>query len=134
METRVSAAGVVGLADPFQQEALSEAEADVAAGIAHVDAMISAWMQQLEQGKPITKGQRLEFRRNQVRAIQRVLFSVDKLMARSGSAAIWTTRSLERRWRDLRAAGSHICNIADTIYGACTCYSFGEEDAIVALY
>ena len=134
LENRVSAAGIVGLADPFQQEALGEAEADLAAGIAHVDQMINEWLTQIELGNPVSKGQRLEFRRNQVRAVQRILFSVDKLFARSGSAAIWTTRSLERRWRDLRAAGSHICNVADTIYGAQTGYSFGDEDARVALY
>ena len=134
LETRVSAAGVVGKTDPFQQEALAEVEADLAAGITHVDVMIEQWIEQLNTGTPVSKGQRLEFRRNQVRAVQRVLFGVDKLFARSGSAAIWTTRTLERRWRDLRAAGSHISNTADTIYGASTAYSLGDEEVAVAMY
>ena len=118
LRTRVSAMGVVGKQDPFQQEALGEVEADLAAGILHVDANIAGWMEQLEKGNPITKGQRLEFRRNQVRAVQRVLFGVDKLFSRAGSAAVWTTRPLERYWRDLRAAGSHVANTAELVYSA----------------
>ncbi len=62
METRKSAMGVVGKTDPFQQEALAEVEADL--------------------------------------------------------AAVWSTRPLERYWRDLRTSGSHICGMADVIYGA----------------
>ena len=80
--------------------------------------MIDAWMRQLDRGDPVTTSQRLEFRRNQVRAVQRVLFGVDKLFARAGSAAIWSTRPLERYWRDLRTAGTHICDAPDLIYGA----------------
>jgi alkylation response protein AidB-like acyl-CoA dehydrogenase len=117
VETRVSTGGVVGKADPYQVEALAEAEADLAAGISHVDAMIAAWMSQLEAGDDITRAQRLEFRRNQVRAVQRVLFAVDRLFSRAGSAAIWQTRPLERYWRDLRTAGTHICNVVETVYG-----------------
>ncbi len=134
LQTRVSASGVVGKTDPYQQEALAEVEADLAAGITHLDAMIVAWMEQLENGTPVSKVQRLEFRRNQVRAVQRVLFGVDKLFARAGSAAIWTTRSLERYWRDLRTGGTHMADAADTIYSAWTSYSFGDEQAAVALY
>ena len=124
MQTRVSAMGVVGKTDPFQQEALAEVEADLAAGITHVDAMFGRWLEQLKKGEPITRGQRLEFRRNQVRAVQRVLFGVDKLFARAGSAAIWTTRPLERYWRDLRTGGTHICDMADTVYLAWANHEF----------
>ena len=124
MQTRISTMGVVGKTDPYQQEALAEAESDLAAGITHVDVMIMMWMDQLEKGNPISKGQRLEFRRNQVRAVQRVLFGVDKLFSRAGSAAVWTTRPLERYWRDLRTGGSHICDMADVIYGAWANHEF----------
>ena len=116
LQTRVSTLGVVGKVDPFQQEALAEAEADLAAGIVHVDAMLGAWLDRIGAGESITQSDRLEFRRNQVRAVQRVLFSVDKLMSRAGSAAVWTTRPLEGYWRDLRTGGTHLCNMADTAY------------------
>ncbi len=134
LKTRVSVAGVVGKTDPYQQEALAEVEADLAAGITHLDAMISQWMEQLGQGNPISKSQRLEFRRNQVRAVQRVLFGVDKLFSRAGSAAIWTTRPIERYWRDLRTGGTHICDAADTIYGAWASHSFGAEAPPAVMY
>ena len=134
LETRVSVGGVVGKSDPYQLEALSEVEADLAAGIAHLDVMVAQWLDQLKQGTPISKGQRLEFRSNQVRAVQRLLFGVDKLFARAGSGAIWTTRPLERYWRDLRTAGTHICDAADTIYSARASYTLGDESASVAMY
>lgn len=116
MQTRVSALGVVGKTDPFQQEALAEAEADLAAGVVHVDAMLDSWMQRVARGERLTVSDRLEFRRNQVRSVQRVLFSLDKLMSRAGSAAVWTTRPLEKYWRDLRTGGTHLCDMADTAY------------------
>lgn len=118
LETRMSALGVVGKTDPFQQEALAEAEADLAAGIVHIDQMLCAWLDRIADGDRITSSDRLEFRRNQVRAVQRVLFSVDKLMSRAGSAAVWTTRPLQRYWRDLRTGGTHLSNTMDTIYTA----------------
>ncbi|HIE85693.1 MAG: acyl-CoA dehydrogenase [bacterium] len=124
MQTRISAMGVVGKTDPFQQAALGEVEADLAAGITHVDTMMMQWLDQVTKGDAIDHGQRLEFRRNQVRAVQRVLFGVDKLFASAGSAAVWTTRPLERNWRDLRTAGTHVCNMADGIYGAWANHEF----------
>ena len=116
--------GVVGKTDPYQQESLAEVEADLAAGVTHIDVMLAEWMEQLAKGTPISKSQRLEFRRNQVRAVQRVLFGVDKLFARAGSAAVWTTRPLERYWRDLRTGGSHICDMADVVYNAWADHEF----------
>ena len=116
MQTRISALGIQGKTDPFQQEALAETEADWAAAVVHIDHMLGRWMEQADSGHVFTTRDRLEFRRNQVRAVQRVLFSVDKLMSRAGSAAVWTTRTLERFWRDLRTGGSHLCDMADTAY------------------
>ncbi|MBI4934145.1 MAG: acyl-CoA dehydrogenase [Actinobacteria bacterium] len=114
--TRISALGVQGKTDPFQQEALAEAEADWAAAVVHIDHMLGRWLEQVADGHVLTTADRLEFRRNQVRAVQRVLFSVDKLMSRAGSAGVWSTRPLERFWRDLRTGGTHLCDMADTAY------------------
>ena len=124
LETRRSTMGVVGKTDLFQQEALAEVEADLEAGITHLDVMFEQWIAQIERGEPISKGQRLTFRRNQVRAVQRVLFGVDKVFSRAGSAAIWSTRGIERYWRDLRTAGTHVAVMADLIYGAWANYEF----------
>lgn len=118
LATRVSAMGVVGTTDPFQQQALAEAEADLAAGIAHIDAMFGEWTTRVTNGGSIDNGERLEFRRNQVRAVQRVLDSVNTMMARAGTASVWTTRALEQLWRDLRTGGTHLSNSMDTIYTA----------------
>ena len=137
LQTRVSASGVVGKNDPYQQEALAEVESDLAAGIAHIDLTLTQWMDQLRNApnaQLISKAQRLEFRRNQVRAIQRVLFGVDKLMARAGSAAIWSTRPLERYWRDLRTASTHICATPDVVYRAWADHEFNTGIRHFLLY
>lgn len=134
LETRVSVVGVVGVTDPFQQEALAELEADISAGVVHLDAMIGGWIDRLAGSQRIELGDRLEFRRNQVRAVQRVLASADKLMARSGSAAVWTTRPLERYWRDLRTAGTHVGNVIDTIYGAWARKELGSGEPGIGIY
>ena len=129
VRTRVSVLGVVGTTDPFQQEALAEAEADLAAGVAHIDTMLGTWLDRIADGGTISRGDRLEFRRNQVRAVQRVLLSIDKLMSRAGSAAVWTTRPLQQWWRDLRTGGTHVSNVTDTIY---TAWANDEFDTGVA--
>ncbi|MEM7080419.1 MAG: acyl-CoA dehydrogenase [Pseudomonadota bacterium] len=134
LRTRVSINRVVGKTDPYQQEALAEVAADLAAGIVHVDAMFDAWLEQLERGEPISTAQRLEFRRNQVRAVQRVLFGVDKMLSRAGSAAIWTTRPLEHFWRDLRTAGTHICDAADLIYRDWANHAFDTGERISVMH
>ena len=63
----MSTLGVVGVTDPFQQEALAEAEADLAAGIAHIDTMLGGWLDRIAADGTITYGDRMEFRRNQAR-------------------------------------------------------------------
>jgi alkylation response protein AidB-like acyl-CoA dehydrogenase len=134
LPTRMSVTGVAGTRDPFQQTALAEAEADLAAGIVHLDVMIVAMQEHVARGNPLTLDMRLDFRRNQVRAIQRVLRSVDHLLSRAGSAAVWSTKPVERYWRDLRTAATHVCNVTDVIYTAWANHEFQLGDAVNALY
>lgn len=134
LQTRVSVSGVVGKTDPFQQEALAEAEADLAAGIAHLDVMTRELLSRLAGGERVDAGVRLDYRRNQVRAVQRVVQSVDKLLGRAGSSAVWTTRPVERYWRDLRTAATHICNVVDSIYPAWAHQALGTGVQVNAFY
>ena len=132
LQTRVSISGVTGKADPYQQEALAEAEADLAAGIVHLDVMSNELVDKARRGEPTTMATRLEFRRNQVRAVQRVLRSVDRLLSRAGSGAIWSTKPVERYWRDLRTAATHVCNVTDVVYRAWANEEFQLGEAINA--
>ena len=124
MQKRVSAAGVVAKVDPFQQAALAEAEADWSSAVIVIDTLTDRMFDQVTRGEAITTGQRLDFRRDQVRAVQRVLESVDKVYSLAGSASVWTDKPLERYWRDLRTGGSHICNIYDTAYTSWANFEF----------
>jgi 3-hydroxy-9,10-secoandrosta-1,3,5(10)-triene-9,17-dione monooxygenase len=137
LRTRVSASGVVGRTDPFQQEALAEVEADLAAAVVHLDVMVSRMYDEaVGRGGVggVPRPVRLEFRRNQVRAVQRVLTSVDKLMARAGSSAVWTTWPLEQFWRDLRTGGTHLCNTTETIYTAWANASFATGGPVATFH
>ncbi|MBK8959750.1 MAG: acyl-CoA dehydrogenase [Proteobacteria bacterium] len=134
LQSRVSVSGVVGKSDPFQQQALAEAEADLAAGISHVDAMSLELLARIGRGEPMSAELRLDFRRNQVRAVQRVLGAVDRLLARAGSPSVWTTRPLEHYWRDLRTAGTHICNVTDSIYPAWAAQALATGAMVNAFY
>lgn len=134
LPSRVSVTGVVGRTDPFQQEALAEAEADLDAGVDLLDLMTARMLDHVARGRPLTAQMRLDFRRNQVRAVQRVLHSVDRLLARAGSAAIWSTKPIERFWRDLRTAGTHVCNVTDVIYPAWANQTLALGQQVNALY
>jgi 3-hydroxy-9,10-secoandrosta-1,3,5(10)-triene-9,17-dione monooxygenase len=134
MQKRVSAAGVVAKVDPFQQAALAEAEADWNSAVILIDTLTDRWFEQVERGEAITTGQRLEFRRDQVRAVQRVLESVDKVYSLAGSASVWTDKPLERYWRDLRTGGSHICNIYDTAYTSWANYEFNTGGPVNTMH
>ena len=134
MEKRVSVVGVVAKVDPFQQQALAEAEADWNAAVIVLDTLTRRLSDQVAAGEPITKGQRLAFRRDQVRAVQRVLTSVDHLFALAGSAAVWTDKPIERYWRDLRTGGSHVCNVYDTAYTSWVNYEFNTGGPVNTMH
>lgn len=134
MEKRVSVVGVVAKVDPFQQQALAEAEADWSAAVIVIDVLTNRMWDQVVAGEPITKGQRLEFRRDQVRSVQRVLTSVDHLYSLAGSAAVWTDKPIERYWRDLRTGGSHVCNVFDTAYTSWVNYEFNTGGPVNTMH
>ena len=134
LPARVSISGMRGRSDPFQQMALAEAEADLAAGIVHLDIMTGEMLAHVTRGNAITTAMRFDFRRNQVRAVQRVLYSVDALLARAGSAAVWSTAPLERYWRDLRTAGTHVCNVTDVIYTTWANHELALDQTVNALH
>jgi 3-hydroxy-9,10-secoandrosta-1,3,5(10)-triene-9,17-dione monooxygenase len=124
MQNRVSVVGVVAKVDPFQQEALACAEADLAASIVHIENWTDRMYQKVLAGDAITQAERLEYRRDQVRAVNRVIDAVDGVYKIAGSAAVWTDKPLERFWRDLHTAASHVCNIHDTAYTSWANFEF----------
>lgn len=134
LNSRVSVLGVVGKVDPFQQEALAEAEADWATAVLVIDTWATRLYDKVSDGGTVTPADRLEFRRDQVRAVQNVLESVDKVYKLAGSSAVWTTRPLERYWRDLRAGASHVCNVHDTVYTAWANSEFQTGAPVVTFY
>ena len=80
------------------------------------------------------RDQRLLFRRDQVRATDRVFESIAPLARLSGSAGIREESGLERWWRDLQTAITHVCNDRDTGYVAWGLHSFGGEIPPRAIY
>jgi len=116
MGGRVSVSGSAAKTDPTYLSALAVAEADLAASQCHFRASISALYEHASAGHKITPEHGIRFRRDQVRATDRVFESIAPLMRLAGSAGIQETNDLERRWRDLQTAVTHICNVRDSAY------------------
>ena len=127
MSTRVSVTGQVAKSDPTYIQAYAVAEADLEAGESHLKQMLCDLFDHVSRAGSITPEQRLRFRRNQTRASDRVFESLAPLARLAGSAGIQEENGLERRWRDLQASITHICNIPETIYYAWGAQSFGAD-------
>ena len=61
-------------------------------------------------GGDITVKERLRFRVDQVRATDRAIEAVNELYRLMGSSSIQKGSPLERYWRDLQVASTHVCN------------------------
>lgn len=127
METRVSAQGVSAKSSAAQLERLACAESDVAASINHFQSTIGQLYDLVEQGGEISVSQRIQFRRDQVRATQRCITAVDDLFRGAGSGSIASNHPVERAWRDLHVAGTHVCNTTEVPYAAWGAHRFGAS-------
>ena len=124
---RVAVNGTVAKTDPFQLTALARAEADWRAGVAHMDAMLDDIYEHVSRGEKLTIEQRLDFRNSQVRAVDRVVTSIDEMYRISGANGVWKDKPLERYFRDLHTGGAHICNVREDVQQAFSSYMFGVE-------
>jgi alkylation response protein AidB-like acyl-CoA dehydrogenase len=127
MAGRVSVTGNVARTDPTYLSALATAEADLAASKCHFECMVTALYDHVSAGHTISAEQALVFRRNQVRATDRVFESIAPLARLAGSAGVQETNELERWWRDLQTGITHVCNVRDTAYLAWGLHSFGGK-------
>jgi alkylation response protein AidB-like acyl-CoA dehydrogenase len=114
--TRVTVAGNKTAQDPFHVEALSVALADLDASRRQFLGEITDLYDHVLQGGEITMAMRLAIRRNQVRAVRRVVDSIDNLFNHAGGHAIWLDQPMQRFWRDMHAAMGHVCNVAEPMY------------------
>jgi len=134
MENRVSVSGSVAKTDPTYLSALAVAESDLAASTCHLKSMIAALYDQVAAGRRITPEQRLAFRRDQVRATDRVFDSIAPLARLAGSAGVQEANELERWWRDLQTGITHICNVREGAYLAWGLNRFGGNVPPGTLY
>jgi 3-hydroxy-9,10-secoandrosta-1,3,5(10)-triene-9,17-dione monooxygenase len=134
MAERVSVMGNVAKTDPAYLSALAVAEADLEASELQLRHMLNELFEYTSAGHEITPAQRLRFRRNQVRATDRVFHSYAPLARMAGSAGIQEKTGLERWWRDLQTAISHIANVEDNAYVSWGLHNFGGDIPPTALY
>jgi alkylation response protein AidB-like acyl-CoA dehydrogenase len=124
---RISSQGSASKADPFVLAALAAAEADVEAGISHLQSTIARFFESVSHGGDISVQQRLRFRVDQVRATDRAISAVNDLYRLMGSSSIQKSSQLERVWRDLQVAATHVCNSREPCYLAWGLESFGGQ-------
>ena len=134
MAGRVSVTGNVAKTDPMYLSALAVAEADLAASKCHFKCMVSELFDHAAAGHRITAEQALAFRRNQVRATDRVFESIAPLTRLAGSAGVQEANEIERWWRDLQTGVTHVCNARDTAYLAWGFNAFGGAIPPGAMY
>ncbi|MGW5276866.1 hydroxylase [Streptomyces sp. NPDC004044] len=134
IESRVSSQGSASKADPFVLAALAKAHADVEAGIAHIRTVIAGFHDTVASGGDITVKDRLRFRSDQVRATDRAITAVNELYRLMGSSSIQKSSPLERHWRDLQVAATHVCNSREPCYLAWGLDRFGAEIPPTAQY
>ena len=127
IQARVSSQGSASKADPFVLTALARAEADVEASISHVQSIIARFHDTVADGGDITVKDRLRFRVDQVRATDRAIEAVNELYRLMGSSSIQKGSPLERFWRDLQVASTHVCNSREPCYLAWGLDAFGGE-------
>ncbi|WP_300683049.1 hypothetical protein [Nocardioides sp.] len=109
--------------DPFAKVRIAEAGSDIEAGWQQMMANVRAIASTAQAGEPITIEQRIQLRRDQVRAGQRATQAIDKLFESAGAKAIASSSPLQRFWRDAHAARVHVANDPDLplkIYGDVT--------------
>jgi hypothetical protein len=134
IEGRVSSQGSASKTDPFVLAALASAHADVEAGIAHIRTVIAGFHDTVASGGDITVKDRLRFRSDQVRATDRAVTAVNELYRLMGSSSIQKSSPLERHWRDLQVAATHVCNSREPCYLAWGLDRFGAEIPPTAQY
>lgn len=134
IEGRTSVQGTVAKADPFQLAALARAESDVEASITHFTVLINEFYDRVSNGGDISVKDRLKFRRDQVRAVDRSIEAVNELYRLAGSSSIAESSPLEPFWRDLQVGATHVCNVRETAYLAWGLDRFGGEIPPTALY
>jgi 3-hydroxy-9,10-secoandrosta-1,3,5(10)-triene-9,17-dione monooxygenase len=127
MAGRVSVTGAVAKSDPVYLQALAAADADLDAAVCHLRSMLADLHAQLQAGRPLTLEQRLRFRRNQVRGTDRLFESIAPLMRLAGSAGVQEANDLERWWRDLQTAITHICNLREPTWLPWAQVAFGGQ-------
>jgi alkylation response protein AidB-like acyl-CoA dehydrogenase len=113
--------------DPFVLAALARAESDVEASITHVQSIIARFHDTVSDGGDITVKDRLRFRVDQVRATDRAIEAINDLYRLMGSSSIQKGSPLERYWRDLQVASTHVCNSREPSYLAWGLDAFGGE-------
>ncbi len=124
---RVTVAGVKTAQDPFHVEAVSVALADMSASRRQFLGDITDLYDHVVRGGDITMSMRLEIRRNQVRAVRRVVDAVDNLFNHAGGHSIWLDQPMQRYWRDMHAGMNHVCNVAEPMHLAWGQEFFGGQ-------
>lgn len=113
---RAAYAGEKAKDDPFAKVRIAEASSDIDAAWTQLSGNLAAEYALLLAGEEIPLELRAKARRDQVRATQRAIASVDRLFESAGATALGTDTPLQRFWRDAHAGRVHAANDAERAY------------------
>ncbi len=113
---RAAYAGEKAKDDPFAKVRIAEASSDIDAAWTQLSGNLATEYKLLLDGQDIPLELRAKARRDQVRATQRAIASVDRLFESAGATALGTDTPLQRFWRDAHAGRVHAANDAERAY------------------
>ncbi len=113
---RAAYAGEKAKDDPFAKVRIAEAASDIDAAWTQLSGNLAAEYALLLAGEDIPLELRAKARRDQVRATQRAIASIDRLFESAGATALGTDTALQRFWRDAHAGRVHAANDAERAY------------------
>lgn len=130
---RLSFGGGRFVEDEFMQVAIARAANEIDAAILQMDRNIAELYAHVCRHDPIPMRLRLQTRRDQARATERALESIDILFRTAGGMSLGRGNPVERVWRDVHAGSVHVANEthrALSLFGKGE-FGFAVEDNLV---
>jgi alkylation response protein AidB-like acyl-CoA dehydrogenase len=107
-ERRLRHTGAPTAEQHSMQLRVAEAAAEIDAARALILSDCREAMATVERGEPLTVEQRIRLRRNQGFTTKLLVSAIDRLFAAGGGRAIYLDHFLQRAFRDIHAAASHL--------------------------
>lgn len=124
---RLSLGGGRFAEDQHAQVIVARASSEIDAAVLQFEHNIRQIFDCVDDGVDIPMEMRFRARRDQVRATERALFTIDSLFKTAGGASLRRGNLIERAWRDAHSGGMHVANDVERALAMYGKHAFGLE-------